>query len=119
SRSPATGARWWLRAVIQPSYRLRYLTIVNKNTFDRNFELKSDGRSRKIFVDAEIFRTAGDRRNSRVATFAGNAQRTRPHFIAVVSAGARERHHGRGRARARAELCAELRMQVRISPRHP
>jgi hypothetical protein len=48
---PATGARWSFRAVIQPSYRLRYLTIVNKISFDLDFE------SKKAMVDREKFPT--------------------------------------------------------------
>src|SRR5262249_48929582 len=81
--------------VIEPSYRPRYLTTVNKERLEPELSFDGDERARRIFGAAR------DRRDSRAPSAAGDAQRPRPYSLALVPAGARRRRHGRTRARAR------------------
>src|SRR5215471_5643234 len=99
--------------VIEPSYRRRYLTIVNKNGVWPELSLDGDERARKIFSAAR------DRRDSRAPSAAGDAQRPRSYSLALVPAGACQRRHGRRSARARSKLRAKLRLPIRLSRQRP
>src|SRR5262249_6662044 len=109
---PTPGASVRAR-VIEPSYRRRYLTIVNKEWRLAGTSLDGDERARKIFSAAR------DRRDSRAPSAAGDAHRPRSYSPALFPAGACKRRHGRRSARARSKLRAKLRLPIRLSRQRP